>query len=621
MIKKLLFASLGLFLLKNAQSQSLNFDGINDMVTTPVTYDGTTYANWTYECWAKSPNIPVTYNGYDGPMYGMNTGIIWNHPDVAFYGSATVQDSTNAYFAASFGPINNNEWYHFAATYDGNVLKAYKNGLLISQVITNGGMKSAGGNLVIGKYPAGAQYWTGTIDEARVWNVARTCEEINNSMNIELNGNEMGLMAYYKFNDGVPSSNNTSISTVLNEVGSANDGILSNFNLSGIVSNFIENNPANNTPQTCSNLLGSSLKFDGVDDYVSFINYASFGIGTGTLEAWIKTPNAGTGFRGIVSKVNAYGMFLYNNQLAVYNWANATTIAVGGNLNDNQWHHVAFRFRNGITNGSQLYIDGVATGAPFTYSIANQTIPLTIGNNSQGPGQNFYGFIDEVRIWNRVICQNELIANKNCENNGNIASFHFNQGIADGTNSSETTLINATGSGNGTISGFALNGSESNFKLEAAVVSDVACTFSPYTITVSGDSLISDAPGATYQWYDSLGFYYGSDQFLVPTASGCYWVNVNLGCASYSTSCVNFIVTSVDKVKESASLKIYPNPVKNNLFVDLDEVSIVEVYNVTGVLMISSNATEKKHNIDVSKLPAGLYFVKTANNISKFIKE
>ncbi len=268
MIKKLFFASLGLFLLKNAQSQSLNFDGVDDMVTTPVTYNGTTYANWTYECWAKSPYAPVSNNGYDGPMYGMNCGIIWNHIDGNFMGSATVQDATNAYYAATFGTINPNVWYHFAATYDGNVLKAYKNGILVSQVQTNGGMKSAGGQLVIGKYPANAQYWEGTIDEARVWNVARTCQEINNNMNIELNGTEPGLMAYYKFNDGVPSSNNASISAVLNEVGSANDGILSNFSLSGSISNFIENNPANNTVQNCTTP-GSSLKFDGIRLYIS----------------------------------------------------------------------------------------------------------------------------------------------------------------------------------------------------------------------------------------------------------------------------------------------------------------------------------------------------------------
>ncbi len=351
-------------------------------------------------------------------------------------------------------------------------------------------------------------------------------------------------------------------------------------------------------------------------------NNVSFQIGTGTLEAWIKTPDAGTGFRGIVSKVNAYGMYLYENQLAVYNWTNAATTLVGGYLNDNQWHHVAFRFRSGVNLGSQLYIDGVATGAPFTYSIGNQTRPLTIGNNSDATNQNFYGYIDEVRVWDRIICQNELMANMNCENNGNIASFHFNQGIAYGLNSSETTLINATGSNDGTLYNFSLIGSESNFVLEYAVVSGVACTFSPYTITVSGDSLISDAPGASsYQWYDNLGYYFGSDQFLIPTASGCYYVTVNLGCTSYSTNCVNFIVSSVDKIKETTTPNIYPNPVKNNLFVDLEEVLPVDIYNVTGVLMISSKTTEKKHNIDVSSLPAGLYFIKTAGNISKFIKE
>lgn len=37
---------------------SLSMDGINDVVNTPVNFNSTTYQNWTYECWAKSPSAP-----------------------------------------------------------------------------------------------------------------------------------------------------------------------------------------------------------------------------------------------------------------------------------------------------------------------------------------------------------------------------------------------------------------------------------------------------------------------------------------------------------------------------------------------------------------------------------
>jgi len=42
----------------------------------------------------------------------------------------------------------------------------------------------------------------GEIDELRIWNVKRTQAEIKANMFIELNGNENGLVAYYKMSDG-----------------------------------------------------------------------------------------------------------------------------------------------------------------------------------------------------------------------------------------------------------------------------------------------------------------------------------------------------------------------------------------------------------------------------------
>ena len=41
----------------------------------------------------------------------------------------------------------------------------------------------------------------GLIDEVRVWNIARTEDEIRKDMNIQLNGDEPGLVGYWKFDE------------------------------------------------------------------------------------------------------------------------------------------------------------------------------------------------------------------------------------------------------------------------------------------------------------------------------------------------------------------------------------------------------------------------------------
>ncbi|MCP4102942.1 MAG: LamG domain-containing protein [Lentisphaerae bacterium] len=62
-------------------------------------------------------------------------------------------------------------------------------------------------------------FLTGSIDEVRVWNIARTQEEIQASMNSTLAGNETGLAGYWQFNEG------TGIDTV-DLTGNADIGVL-----------------------------------------------------------------------------------------------------------------------------------------------------------------------------------------------------------------------------------------------------------------------------------------------------------------------------------------------------------------------------------------------------------
>jgi hypothetical protein len=48
--------------------------------------------------------------------------------------------------------------------------------------------------------------FNGIIDEFRIWNVARTDIEIQATMNQSLNGNEPGLVGYWKFDEGTGST-------------------------------------------------------------------------------------------------------------------------------------------------------------------------------------------------------------------------------------------------------------------------------------------------------------------------------------------------------------------------------------------------------------------------------
>lgn len=81
-------------------------------------------------------------------------------------------------------------------------------------------------------------YFTGSLDEVRIWNVARTATEINSNKTTSLTGSETGLLAYYKFDQGVAGGANSSVTTCIDSKGSYT-GTLNNFNLSGPTSNWV----------------------------------------------------------------------------------------------------------------------------------------------------------------------------------------------------------------------------------------------------------------------------------------------------------------------------------------------------------------------------------------------
>ena len=76
------------------------------------------------------------------------------------------------------------------------------------------------------------------IDEVRIWNIARTESEINNNISSELSLPQTGLVAYYKFNQGISGGNNSTETNLTDETGD-NNGTLSDFALNGTNSNWV----------------------------------------------------------------------------------------------------------------------------------------------------------------------------------------------------------------------------------------------------------------------------------------------------------------------------------------------------------------------------------------------
>lgn len=91
----------------------------------------------------------------------------------------------------------------------------------------------------------------------------------------------------------------------------------------------------------------------------------------------------------------------------------------------------------------------------------------------------------------------------------------------------------------------------------------------------------------------------------------------------------NIIGTGInEQVKLSNSRTVYPNPVRENLFIGLNEneiISALTISDIRGAVVYKSFEGSRNNSVDVSSLVPGLYFLKVVTNqsttTSKFLRK
>ena len=124
---------------------------------------------------------------------------------IFFSGSAVY---SRAYTTTALTSADVGEWIHIAITADvsekASGIKIYKNG--VAETMTGStnnatSIQNSSAMVSIGARSDESQYFDGLLDEVRVWNDIRTATEISDNYQKELDGDESGLVGYWKFND------------------------------------------------------------------------------------------------------------------------------------------------------------------------------------------------------------------------------------------------------------------------------------------------------------------------------------------------------------------------------------------------------------------------------------
>jgi subtilisin-like proprotein convertase family protein len=166
---------------------ALSFNGstarvnINDSPSLRLT-TGMTLEAWVNPSTVSSAWRDVIYKGDDN-YYLMGTTTSSSRPALgAIFGASTYGEVYGT------GALTANVWTHLAGTYDGTTERLYLNGVQVASRAQTGNILTSANPLTIGGDSFYGQYFSGMIDEVRIYNRALSAAEIQTDMNTPVGG-------------------------------------------------------------------------------------------------------------------------------------------------------------------------------------------------------------------------------------------------------------------------------------------------------------------------------------------------------------------------------------------------------------------------------------------------
>ncbi len=163
-------------------------------------------------------------------------------------------------------------------------------------------------------------------------------------------------------------------------------------------------------PQWLSGYDGFALEFDGSDDYVNFGNPSDLPSGTSarSMCGWAKTDTVAAGWHWIAaygSPGTSQAMFIGINGVDLYGGGYGDDVFQSNFWQIGVWYHICLTY-DGTT--ARLYTDGinVATESKIWDLVSSRA---HIGRQVNDAAEFWDGAIDDVRIYNKALTQNEIM--------------------------------------------------------------------------------------------------------------------------------------------------------------------------------------------------------------------
>jgi len=372
---------------------SMSFDGTGDYLTIPYNqFMNFGTGDFTIEGWFYLNSFANQYYVLGG-TWTTGTSDEWLI-QIENNGSLRFLTTANTSFFAT-GLIKTGTWYHFAASRNAGVIKAYINGTAFATIANTNSIGSTSKVLNIGQQPGGTWPWNGYVDDWRIskgvgrypYNFTPPTAEFPNI------GGTVTLTAdpYFDY-------------TTLLLPGNGTNGAQNNTFLDSSTNNFTITRNGNTTQGTFSpfSQTGWGNYFDGTGDYLDAGSSTAFGLGTGdfTIEMWVyPTANPANGPGTLFDLRTGTTATACNSRidsslnLLFYNGPANTEITVG-TVALNTWTQIAFVRSSGTL---RTYVNGTQRNSSTVSGDLGTTQACWIAANRTA-GYNFNGYISNFRI-------------------------------------------------------------------------------------------------------------------------------------------------------------------------------------------------------------------------------
>jgi hypothetical protein len=331
----------------------------------------------------------------DGNQYNPNS-------NERYFGGALTSNSLSSVGAIDGQNRSLNEWRNYTLTYNGQKIRLYHNGSIVSENDGSGPIQYSNLPLFFGTTSLDNQNFIGDLDDIALYNRALSQQEItalyqggntSNSCSVLPANLQQGLKGYWPF------------------CGNANDE--SGNDCNGIVNGALLTNDRFGMPN-------HAFQFSGNSRIILNDNSGALNLRTDlTISLWAKMEFPNSGYQAFVWRGDSQGEHdpytmgcEFNNVIFRRDVSDGSQInkteAPLNNYNPNDWIYLTLTFSSS-TGKTKFYFNGNSVLEVLKpNSINYETINMITQFGSVENFSSFNGLLDDIAIWNRALSAEEI---------------------------------------------------------------------------------------------------------------------------------------------------------------------------------------------------------------------